>query len=175
MAITRLGQARPTANSPAVLATLSDNYLVSVVATNLLPTTTPIPKVTIYITPAGATLESQFVYICSNLTLSYGTSFETFRFATNAGDTIYCRSTTDNCGFMLNGILQDDVVGQGDLSQTFTNKTIRGLNNTLYLDKGNTSQRRPEAEVGYVRFNTEFDTLEVRTSQGWRRLTLEVE
>lgn len=175
MAITRLGSARPSANTATLLATLSDNYLISVIATNLLPTDNPVPKVTIYAAPTGATQDSQYIYICSNLTLSYGSSFETFRFAANPGDSIYCRSTATGCGFMLNGILQDDVVGQGDLFQTFTNKTIRGLLNTVYLDKGTTAQRRPDAEVGYVRFNTEYNTLEVRTSLGWRRVTLEVE
>jgi plastocyanin len=77
------------------------------------------------------------------------------------------RSTTDDTSFSIYGILQDDALQPASIPQTLTNKEIRGLYNTLYLDKGITADRRTSAEVGYVRFNTDFDQLEVRTNAGW--------
>lgn len=62
-------------------------------------------------------------------------------------------------------------MGPGDFPLVFRNKTIRGTNNTLYLDKGTTAARNPDAEVGYIRFNTETDAVEVKTAAGWKKIT----
>lgn len=172
MAITRLGTARPASNQAVALFTFTQSYLVSVIAANVNNTTSPIPRASIYVVPSGATTETSYAYIASNITLAYGTSFETFRFAVNPGDVLTVKPTTGDVAFSAYGILQDDVVGQGDLPQTFRNKVIRGNFNTLYPDTGNSAQRNPTAEIGYVRFNTEYDTLEVRTSEGWKRVTV---
>jgi hypothetical protein len=168
MAITRLGLSNPAANTSVALATFSAPYLVSVTAANTAATSTPVCKVSVYIVPSNAVTESQYAYITYNITLTVGQSFETFRFATNAGDTLYVRSTTANVSFTANGVEQNDVALPENVSQTFTNKEIRGNNNTLYLAKGTTAERPVSAEVGYVRFNTEFDKLEVKTSTGWQ-------
>jgi hypothetical protein len=172
MAITRLGIARPTANDATTLYTFTEHYFVSVIATNVAPTSTPVPRAAIYVVPSGAVSETSYAYVCKNLSIPFGTSFETFRFAVNPGDTLKVQPTTANVAFAAYGILQDDAVGNGDLPQTFTNKIIRGVNNTIYLDKGNSAQRNPASEIGYVRFNTEYDTLEVRTAAGWKRVTV---
>lgn len=172
MAITRLGTARPTANTPVTIATFTESYLVSVIAANVAPTSTPIPKCAIYVIPSGATTESSYAYIAQNLIVGFGSSFETFRFAVVAGDSLVVKPSTDGVAFSAYGILQDDVVGQGALPQTFSNKVIRGTQNTLYVDKGTTGQRNVTAEIGYVRFNTEYDTLEVRTAAGWKKVTV---
>jgi len=150
--------------------TFQQSYLVSVIVTNVSPSLTPIPKVVVYVAPSGSTTEGSYVYIADNLTVGYGTTFETFRFAVNPGDAVFVRSTTANVSFSLYGVLQDDAVGQGDLPQTFTNKVIRGVNNTVYVDKGTTAQRRSDAEEGYVRYNTEFSTLEVLTAETWEEV-----
>lgn len=170
MAILRLSSARPAANTAVGLRTFTDTHLVSVIATNTSPSTTPIPKVTIYVSPFGADSEGSFIYIASNVTLNYGTSFETFRFAVNPQDTVFVRATTQDVSFSLYGLLQDDAVGQGDLPQTFTNKVIRGTNNTIYIDRGATAERRGDEEEGYVRYNDDFETVEVRTSSTWEQL-----
>lgn len=170
MAIQRLGIARPQANTPATLASFTANHLVSVIVTNVSPTATPTLKVAIYVVPSGAVLDSQNAYIARNLTVPLGSSFETFRFAVNPGDTLTVQATTDGASFSAYGILQDAIVGQGDLPLTFTNKVIRGTANTIYVDKGTTAQRPPNAEVGYIRFNIELDSLEVLTNSGWRIL-----
>jgi hypothetical protein len=167
MAIQRLAAARPTANTEAGLFTFQQSYLVSVIVTNISPSATPIPRVAIFVVPSGAITEGSYVYIANNLTVGYGSSFETFRFAVNPGDGVFVRTTAANVAFSLYGILQDDAVGQGDLPQTFTNKVIRGVNNTLYVDRGQTADRRVDAEEGYVRYNTEFRALEVLTGEEW--------
>jgi hypothetical protein len=170
MAITRLGLSNPAANDDVAIATFSAPYLVSVTAANKAGTTTPVCKVTIYVVPNNATVAAQYAYIAANITLTVGQSFETFRFATNAGDTLYVRATTANVSFSVNGVEQNDVALPENVSQTFTNKVIRGDDNTLYLEKGTTAERPAFAEVGYVRFNTEFDKLEVKTSTGWQQV-----
>jgi hypothetical protein len=138
--------------------------LVSVTVANKSVTATPLLKVSIWIVPEGATIAAQYAYICYNLTVGLGQAFETFRFAVQNGDDVYVRATTANASFVMNGILQTDDANADSTVQTFANKTIRGVDNTLYLDKGTTAERDASAEVGYVRFNTEFDYLEVKTA-----------
>jgi hypothetical protein len=42
--------------------------------------------------------------------------------------------------------------------------------NTIYLDKGNTAGRPTGVSAGYVRYNTETDTLEVKTPTEWQEV-----
>ena len=168
MSITRLGVTNPLQNVDTVIATFSAPHLVSVTAANKASTTTPVCKATVYVIPNGATQASQYAYIAFNVTLQVGQSFETFRFAVNAGDTVYVKCTTSDASFTCNGVPQNDAAQPEAISQTFTNKVIRGNNNVLYLASGTTAERPANAEVGYVRFNTEFDKLEVKTSTGWQ-------
>ena len=167
MPIQRLGILNPQANTDSSLATFSDPHLVSVVATSRAVNATPACKVTIWVVPANATIIAQYAYITFNLQLDVGSSFETFRFAVNSGDTIFVRSSVDTTSFHINGIAQEDSALPQNIAQTFTNKTIFGRNNTVYLDSGTTSERRSSAENGYVRFNSETENLEVKVTSGW--------
>jgi plastocyanin len=164
MPLVRLGVATPELNTNTVLASFTSNYLASVIVTNRAATATPQTKVTIWVVPANSTLESQYAYMCANLLIGVGSTFETFRFAVNPGDQLFVRSTTENTSFSCTGILQDDSALPQNLPQVFTNKVIRGIENTVLLDKGTTAERRTNAEIGYVRFNTETSLLEVKTS-----------
>jgi plastocyanin len=164
--IQRLGVVNPVANLDAPLVVFSSAHLVSVTAANKATTVTPLTKVTIWVVPANATVEAQYAYICYNLGVALGQSFETFRFGVNPGDTLFVRSSTPTTSFSCNGIPQEDGVLSENLPQTFTNKFIRGRDNTIYLDKGTLAERRV-VEEGYVRFNTEFQKLEVKTSTDW--------
>jgi hypothetical protein len=168
--ILRLGLANPPANEDTVLYNATANYLVSVVVANKAINATPLNKVSIWIVPSNATIAAQYAYIASNLNISVGQSFETFRFAINSGDTVYVRTSIALTSFSINGVPQEDSAQPENIAQVLTNKVIRGQNNTIYLDKGITSQRPISAEVGYVRFNTETDALEVYTSLGWRTI-----
>ena len=169
MPIQRLGIANPTANSDIALAEFTEKYLISVVVANRAVTATPVTKISIYIVPANANIAAQYAYIAANIELGVGTSFETFRFGVTDGDTLFVRSSTATTSFSVNGILQDDAVLAKNISEVFTNKTIRGIENTLYLDKGTTAGRNNSVESGYTRFNTETNELESYTTGGnWR-------
>ena len=170
MPITRLGIATPAANTDTELATFSEPHLVSVIAANKSATATPLTKVTIWVVPSNAALQAQYAYIAFNVNLSVGQSFETFRFAINPGDTLYVKATVPSVSFSCSGIVQSDAGLPENISQSFSNKTILGEFNTIYLDKGTTAGRPSEVAVGYVRFNTETDALEVYTSDGWKTI-----
>jgi hypothetical protein len=170
MPITRLGVVNPAANTDSSLANFTGAHLVSVVAANKANVATPVTKVTIWVVPANATIQAQYAYICSNLIIAIGQAFETFRFAVNAGDTLYVRSSTNTTSFFCSGIPQEDDILPVNIAQTFTNKVIRGVDNTVYIDAGTTAARRESAEVGYVRFNTETEAVEVKTTSGWERV-----
>ena len=170
MPIQRLGLSNPAANEDIVLYNANDNYLVSVVVANKAINATPLTKVSIWVVPANATITSQYAYVASNLLVGVGQSFETFRFGLNSGDTVYVRTSVALTSFSINGIPQEDSAQPENLAQTFTNKVIRGEYNTIYLDKGTTAERSGSAEVGYIRFNTETDALEVKTSTGWQTI-----
>lgn len=171
MAITRLGVASPAANTAAQLISVLNSHLVSVVVANTSSQATPLCKVDIYVIPQGAASSSEYAHIAANLVVGVGQSFETFKFAVNPNDQIWVQSTVANTSFSCFGLLQSEDVGPSDLPAVFRNKTIRGINNLIYVDKGGTAQRDVSAEVGYIRFNTDFDALEVKTSTGWKTIT----
>ena len=170
MPIQRLGLANPAANQDTALYNFTGNYLVSVVVANKAINATPVTKVSIWVVPSNATIAAQYAYIASNLTLSVGQSFETFRFGVNSGDTVYVRTSVALTSFSINGVAQEDAALPVNIAQTFTNKVIRGVDNTLYLDRGTTLERNSSAEEGYVRYNTENHALEVKTNTGWRTI-----
>ena len=168
MPLQRLGIVSPSANADTALVNFSAAHLVSVIAANKAPTSLPALRVTIYVVPFGAVLDAQYAYICFNLLIGQGQSFETFRFGVNPGDTLFVRATTDSASFSCVGIQQDDAVQPEDLTQNFSNKVIKSNNNnTIYLDRGTTAQRPGNAEEGFVRYNTEFEELEVLKSSTW--------
>jgi glucose/arabinose dehydrogenase len=168
MPITRLGVANPAANTDTSLVVFSKPHLVSVIAANKSITASPQAKVSIWVAPANATIAAQYAYIGFNINLSLGQSFETFRFAVNEGDNLYVRSTVSTVSFSCSGIVQSDAGQPENLIQTLTNKTIFGRDNTLYIDQGSTAERPASAGVGYIRFNTETENLEVKALDGWK-------
>lgn len=176
MPIQRLGISNPEANTNSALATFDAAFLVSVVVANKAVVATPVTRVSIWVQPSNATQESQYSYIAFNLNLGLGTSFETFRFAVNPGDSLFVRSSTEFSSFTCVGIPQEDAAQPANIAQTLTNKVIRGQQNVIYLDRGLTSQRSESAEVGYVRFNTELNggagALELLTTLGWEPVGL---
>ena len=167
MPISRLGVLQPTANAPTVLATFTAPYLVSVTVANTALSSVPALAVTVWVIPSNESDTTKYSYVCKALPVGIGQAFETFRFAIESGDTLYVQATTSSASFTVTGIPQEDSVGVEDLAQTFSNKVIRGNYNTIYLEKGTTAERSVDAEIGYARYNTELEKLEVNTSQGW--------
>jgi hypothetical protein len=172
MPITRLGIASPAANTATVLYAAGYSTLASVIIANKSTSTSILPKVDIYISPSGATTASQYAYIIANIELQAGQSFETFKFAINATDTVYVKATTANISASLNGIIQSDDFSAGDFPVVFKNKTISGNFNNITVESNTTATRPLNPSIGYVRFNTNFDTLEVYTSTGWKAVSV---
>jgi hypothetical protein len=171
MAIIRLGVATPAANTPVQLTSVLNSHLASVVVSNTSIQASPVCKVDIYVIPQGATNENQYAYICSNLVIGVGQSFETFKVALNPSDAVYVKSTIAGTSFSAFGLLQSEDVGPSDLPAVFTNKTLRGDNNVIYLESGATGARPIGVEVGYLRYNTDFNALEVLTASGWKTVS----
>lgn len=168
MAITRLGVANPAANVDSAIYAANYSTLVSLVVSNKSASTSVLPKVEIYVVPDGASAQSQYAYIVSNLEIGAGQSFESFKFAVNASDTVFVKSTTANVSFSLYGLIQADDYTSGDLPITFTNKTISGNFNTITLEANSTATRPASAPNGYLRYNVETNVLELKTPAGWR-------
>lgn len=172
MAIIRLGVVNPSANVATIASTVSNSHLVSVIIANKSTSSSPVMKANVWVAPQGASTVSQYAYICANLIVGSGQSFETFRFALNPSDVLYVSTNIDEASFSVYGLLQSEDVGPGDAYQTFRNKTIRGNANVLYVDKGTTAQRDNTTEVGYIRFNTDLNSgdgaLEVKTASAWK-------
>lgn len=171
MAIIRLGVATPAASASVQLAAVLNSHLASVVVSNTSSQASPVCKVDIYVVPQGAGNTNEYAYICANLAIGVGQSFETFKFALNPNDTIYVKSTIAGTSFSAFGLLQSEDVGPSDLPAVFTNKTINGDNNVIYLESGSTATRPLSAQVGYLRYNTDFNALEVLTSSGWKTVS----
>jgi hypothetical protein len=171
MAITRLGVANPTANTATILYAANYATLASVIVCNKSLSTSALPDIDIYVVPAGATSALQHGYIVANLEISAGQSFETFKFAVNASDVIWIKSTTSDTSFTVNGLIQADDFTAGDFPITFTNKIISGNTNTITLEANTTATRPASAPNGYVRYNTETASLEVKTPTGWKTVS----
>lgn len=141
MPILRLGLVNPAANTDIALFNASANYLASVVVANKAINATPVTKISIWVVPSNAVQVSQYAYIASNVIIEVGQSLETFRFAINNGDSVYVRTSVAQTSFSINGVVQEDSAQPENISQTFTNKVIRGDDNIIYLESGTTAQR----------------------------------
>jgi hypothetical protein len=117
--------------------------------------------------PQGVSTASGYAYITSNLEVGLGQSFETFKFGVNAGDTVLVKSTNAGTSFVIQGMSQDDQYSINNVPITFTNKIIRGNDNIIYPEVGNTSSRPSAATVGYWRYNTDLNYIEFKTPTGW--------
>jgi hypothetical protein len=93
----RLGVASPVANVAVLLGTADVVGVASVIATNKGGVDT---SVTIYVEPIEALgVESARAYIVSDLVISVGQAFETFRFPVNVGDQVYVKAATATATF----------------------------------------------------------------------------
>lgn len=82
--------------------TATDNYLMSVVATN---TVSSEANIYVYVIPSGATTQAEYALLAYNLPLSGYNSYETFRFGVNNGDVVKVAGSA-NVSFYAQGIDQ---------------------------------------------------------------------
>jgi hypothetical protein len=147
----RLGVERVVADTDTLLTDVVIPYFTSVIATNLSETETA--NLTISIRPDNTSDEEEFAYVVYNFPLEPFNTLETNRFALNANDSLYVRSSIDNVSFIAEGVSQ----------QNTTNTYISGS----ALDYPS------NPIVGDQFFNTTTDTLDVYTSTGWKSLAWE--
>lgn len=89
-------------SSGTTLFTASDNYLLSVVATN---TVSSEANIYVYVIPSGAVSTDEYGLITYNLPLSGYNTYETFRFGVNNGDVVKVAGSA-NVSFYAQGIDQ---------------------------------------------------------------------
>jgi hypothetical protein len=151
MTMKRLGVERVVANTDTLLTDVIIPYFTSVIATNLSETETA--NLTISIRPDNTSDEEEFAYVVYNFPLEPFNTLETNRFALNANDSLYVKSSIGNVSFIAEGISQ----------QNTTNTYISGS----ALDYPS------NPILGDQFFNTTTDTLDVYTSTGWKSLAWE--
>lgn len=92
LGVTKLTTTVAFGSGGTTVFTAADNYLVSVIATNLTATDA---NIYVYVIPSGASTEAQYALLAYNLTLPGYNSYETFRFAVNNGDVIKVAGSAD--------------------------------------------------------------------------------
>jgi hypothetical protein len=153
MSLKRLGIIRPVADVDTLLTDVIIPYFASVIITNLNPTETA--NLTISIRPDNTNDEEDFAYVIYNFPLAPFNSLETNRFALNANDSVYVKSSINNVSFFAEGIPQ--------------------LNRTNSYISGSNSEYPNNPLVGDQFYNTTLDRLDVYTSTGWKALLWEDE
>ena len=148
MTMKRLGVERVVANTDTLLTDVIIPYFTSVIATNLSETETA--NLTISIRPNNTSDEEEFAYIVYNFPLKPFNTLETNRFALNADDSLYVRSTVSNISFIAEGIAQE--------------------NRTNSYISGSALNYPVNPILGDQFYNTTVDRLDVYTSTGWKSL-----
>lgn len=99
MPVKRLGVASPAANVETLLAVSDVVCVASIIVTNR---GTVELATTIFVEPVDAVgVELSRSYVASNLVVSQGQTFETFRFSLNIGDRIIVSATTNSASFSV--------------------------------------------------------------------------
>jgi hypothetical protein len=148
MSLKRLGILRPVADINTLLTDVIIPHFASVIITNLSQTETA--NITISIRPNNTSNEQNFAYVLYNFPLAPFNSLETNRFALNANDSVYVKSTINNVSFLAEGIPQ--------------------LNRTNEYTSGTNSEYPTNPLVGDQFYNITLDELNVYTSTGWKSL-----
>ena len=148
MSLKRLGVARTIANIDTLLTDVLISHFASVIITNLSETETA--NLTISVRPDDTEDEDEFAYILYNFPLAPFNTLETNRFALNANDSVYVKSSINDVSFVAEGIPQTD----------FSNRyTVGGV-----------LEYPTKPLIGDQFYNTTENVLDVYTSTGWRTL-----
>lgn len=102
MPVSRLAIANPSANLESTLYTADKSYVAAVIAAN--KGSNPV-LIDIAIVPSGESLTTAG-YIVKNISIAGGQSFETFKFALNAGDVIKVLANTAFASFVVTGLYE---------------------------------------------------------------------
>jgi hypothetical protein len=148
MSLKRLGIIRPVADVDTLLTDVIVPHFASVIITNLNPTETA--NLTISIRPNNTSDEEDFAYVIYSFPLAPFNSLETNRFALNANDSVYVKSTINNVSFFAEGIIQ--------------------INRTNSYITGGNDDYPSNPLIGDQFYNTFTNSLDVYTNTGWKTL-----
>ena len=99
MPVTRLGALAPVASTVTLLCTAEFTSVASIIIVNRGAIAS---SATVYVTPVGSGGDpTSRAYIVSALSIGVGQSFETFRFALEAGDAVYVAAETSDVSFSI--------------------------------------------------------------------------
>ena len=127
MGLRRLAISNPSANTDTTIFTADNQYLMSVIATNLSASA---DYVSVWVEPSGSSASADYAYIVYQLPVDGKNSYETFRFAVNQNDVIKIRATSNNFSFQSYGLVQFDVnlgVGISSFQSASPTNVVDGL------------------------------------------------
>jgi|LauGreDrversion4_2_1035121.scaffolds.fasta_scaffold492288_3 hypothetical protein len=102
LGITKLASAVAFGSSGTTAFTATDNFLVSVIASNTVSTDA---EIYVYVVPSGATTSAEYGLIAYSLPLSGYNTYETFRFAMKNNDVLKVAGSA-GVSFYVQGIDQ---------------------------------------------------------------------
>ena len=147
MSLRRLTAKTPVANTNTFIFKQGTPYFSSVIATNRNDIKTA--SIDVYIVPDGETNPDNYVYIVYKFPLEALNTLETHRFAMDANDSLYIRSTLANVSFLLEGIPQPEIEVNYLIQDTFP----------------------PTPGIGQLCYRTDTDILYVYKPTGWKAVT----
>ena len=106
MGLRRLAISNPTADTDTTLFTADNQYLMSVIATNLSASSS---NMSVWIEPSGSSASADYAYIVYDLPVDGKNSYETVRFAVNQNDVIKIKTNANDMSFQSYGLVQYDV------------------------------------------------------------------
>lgn len=127
MGLRRLAISNPSANTDTTLFTADNQYLLSVIATNI---STSSSTIRVWIEPSGSSASAQYGFIVYDLPVDGTNSYETFRFAVNQNDRVRVRANSANISFQGYGLVQYDVnlgVGISSFQSASPTSPVDGL------------------------------------------------
>lgn len=127
MGLRRLAISNPTADTDTTLFTADNQYLMSVIATNLSASAS---DMSVWIEPSGSSASADYAYIVYDLPVDAKNSYETFRFAVNQNDVIRIRTNSNDMSFQSYGLVQFDVnlgVGISSFQSASPTAVVDGL------------------------------------------------
>lgn len=127
MGLQRLAISNPSANTDTTLYTADNQYLMSVIATNLSASA---DYISVWVEPSGSSASADYAFIVYDLPVDGKNSYETFRFAVNQNDVVKIKATSNNFSFQSYGLVQHDInlgVGISSFQSASPTNVVDGL------------------------------------------------
>ena len=163
MGLRRLAISNPTADTDTTLFTSDNQYLMSVIGTNLSASAS---LMSVWVEPSGSSASADYAYIVYDLPVDGKNSYETFRFAVNQNDVVKIRTNSNDMSFQSYGLVQYDVnlgVGISSYQSASPTTVVDGL---IWVDSDGTltgTNAKPayvwsSSTAEWIPFAGEFDS-----------------